>query len=106
MMIFAAVLVIATLVAMASGRVPPVLALGCAIAIAALTGVAPVDELFSGLSNGGVITVAGMLVIAQGVIFTGVVSRITWRLLSSVTTAQQALRRLIAPAALARMNGG
>lgn len=97
MMIFAAVLVIATLVAMASGKVPPVLALGCAIAVAALTGLAPVDQLFAGLSNGGVITVAGMLVVAQGVIFTGVVSRITWRLLSSVTTAQQALRRLITP---------
>ncbi len=97
MMLFAAILVIATLVAMASGRVPPVLALGCAIAIAAITGVAPVNELFSGLSNGGVITVAGMLVVAQGVIFTGVVSRITWRLLATVTTAQQALRRLIAP---------
>lgn len=97
MMIFAAILVIATLIAMASGRVPPVLALGCAIAIAAITGVAPVNELFSGLSNGGVITVAGMLVVAQGVIFTGVVSRLTWRLLATVTTAQQALRRLIAP---------
>ena len=96
-MIFAAILVIATLIAMASGRVPPVLALGCAIAIAAITGVAPVNELFSGLSNGGVITVAGMLVVAQGVIFTGVVSRLTWRLLATVTTAQQALRRLIAP---------
>ncbi|MGV1037208.1 MAG: SLC13 family permease [Candidatus Nanopelagicales bacterium] len=97
MMIFAAILVIATLIAMASGRVPPVLALGCAIAIAAITGLAPVDELFSGPSNGGVITVAGMLVIARGVIFTGVVSRITWRLLATVTTAQQALRRLIVP---------
>lgn len=82
---------------MASGRVPPVLALGCAIAVAAVTGLAPVNELFSGLSNGGVITVAGMLVIAQGVIFTGVVSRITWRLLASVKTAQQAVGRLIGP---------
>lgn len=96
-MVFAAIVVVATLVAMASGKVPAVLALGCAIAVAAITGLAPVEDLFAGLSNGGVITVAGMLVVARGVIFTGVVSRVTWRLLASVTTAQQALRRLIAP---------
>lgn len=100
MMIFAAILVVLTLVAMASGRVPPVLALGCAISIAAITGLAPVSDLFSGLSNGGIITVAGMLVIAKGVIFTGVVTRVTWRLLATVTTAQQALRRLIGPVGL------
>jgi di/tricarboxylate transporter len=97
MMIFAALLVVATLVAMASGRVPPVMALGSAIAVAAIVGIAPPNELFAGLSNGGVITVAGMLVIAQGVIYTGVVSRVTWRVLSGVTTAQQTLARLIAP---------
>ncbi len=97
MMVFAALLVVATLIAMASGRVPPVMALGSAIAVAAITGLAPVNELFAGLSNGGVITVAGMLVIAQGVIYTGVVSRITWRILSGVTTAQQTLAKLIAP---------
>lgn len=94
---FAAALVIATLVAMASGRVPPVLALGCAIAVAAITEIAPVADLFAGLSNGGVITVAAMLVIAKGVIHTGVVTRVTWRLLATVQTAGQALRKLIVP---------
>lgn len=94
---FAALLVVATLVAMASGRVPPVLALGVAIAIAGIVGLAPVSELFAGLSNGGIITVAAMLVIAKGVIHTGVVTRVTWRLLSGVTTATGALLKLIAP---------
>jgi Na+/H+ antiporter NhaD/arsenite permease-like protein len=56
-----------------------------------------VSALFAGLSNGGVITVAGMLVIAKGVVKTGVIARATWRLLATVTTAAQALRRLIVP---------
>ncbi len=97
MIYFAALLVIVTLVAMASGRVPPVLALGCALAVAGLTGMATSAELFAGLSNGGIITVAAMLVIAKGVIHTGVVSRVTWRLLSGVTTASQTLRKIIVP---------
>ncbi|WP_313888725.1 SLC13 family permease [Mycolicibacterium sp. CBMA 226] len=43
------------------------------------------------------ITVAAMLVIAKGVLHTGVVSRATYRLLSGVQTSGQALRRLIPP---------
>ena len=53
----------------------------------------PARDLFSGLSNGGVITVAAMLVVAKGIVQTGIVTRITWRLLSTVTTARQSLRR-------------
>jgi hypothetical protein len=36
-----------------------------------------VPALFAGLSNGGVITVAGMLVIAKGIVKTGVIARAT-----------------------------
>lgn len=97
MMYLSAVIVIGTLVAMASGRVPPVLALVTGLSIAGLTGVATAQELSRGLSNGGVITVAAMLVIAKGVVQTGVVTRATWGLLSGVDTAQQALRRLSLP---------
>ena len=91
---------------MASGKVPPVLALAAAISVAAILGIAGPSQLFAGLSNGGVITVAAMLVIAKGVIHTGVVTRVAWRLLSSVTTASQTLGRLILPvgAASAMMN--
>jgi di/tricarboxylate transporter len=92
-----AVIVVLTLVAMASGKVPPVLALGTGLAVAGLSGVTPTSDLFAGLSNGGVITVAAMLVIAKGIVATGVVTRVTWRLLSSVTTAGEALRRLMVP---------
>ena len=100
MMILGAVIVVLTLVAMASGKVPPVLALGTGLAVAGLSGMTPTSDLFAGLSNGGVITVAAMLVIAKGIVATGVVSRVTWRLLSSVTTAGEALRRLMVPIGL------
>ena len=97
MIYLAAAIVILTLVGMASGKVPPVLALACGLAAAAVTGIAEPSQLFSGLSNGGVITVAAMLVIAKGVIHTGVVSRVAWRLLATVQTAGQTLRRLVVP---------
>ncbi len=73
---WAAAIVVLTLVAMASGKVPPVLALATGLAAAGITGVVEPSALFGGLSNGGVITVAAMLVIAKGVIHTGVVSRV------------------------------
>ncbi len=97
MIYWAATIVVLTLVAMASGKVPPLLALATGLAAAGVTGVVEPSALFGGLSNGGVITVAAMLVIAKGVIHTGVVSRVAWRLLRTVDTAGQTLRRLIAP---------
>jgi len=101
LIIVAAVLVVATLVVMTAGWVRPVVALGSAIVIAGLLGIAPARELFSGLSNGGVITVGAMLVIAKGVVQTGVVARVTRKLLLTVTSAPQALRRLAAPVGVA-----
>lgn len=97
MAILAAVIVVVTLAVMASGRVPPVLALICGLAVAGLAGIAAPTELFSGLSNGGVITVAAMLVIAKGVLHTGVISRVTYRLLNGVDSSVHALVRLIPP---------
>ncbi len=97
MALVAAVIVVLTLVAMTTGRAPAVLALICALVAAGLIGIATPAELFAGLSNAGVITVAAMLVIAKGVLHTGVVSRVTYRLLDGVRTAGQALRRLIPP---------
>ncbi len=97
MEIVAAVIVVLTLAAMTSGKVPPVLAIICALVVAGLLQIATPGQLFAGLANGGVITIAAMLVIAKGVLYTGVVSRVAYRLLSGVTTASQALRRLIPP---------
>lgn len=101
MEIIAAVVVVATLAAMASGKVPVVLALATGLAVGGILRLAPVSALFAGLSNGGVITVAGMLVVAKGVVKTGVIARVTWRLLATVTTAAQAMRRLIVPVGVA-----
>ena len=86
---------------MASGKVPAVLALAAGLAVGGILRLAPVSALFAGLSNGGVITVAAMLVIAKGVVKTGVIARATLRLLATVTTAAQALRRLIVPVGVA-----
>src|SRR5689334_11184901 len=97
MAVVAAVIVVVTLVVMLTGRVPPVLALLCALVVAGLVGIATPAQLFAGLSNGGVIAIGAMLVIAKGVLHTGVVSRVTYTLLSGVTSAGQALRRLIPP---------
>lgn len=101
MIVVAAVLVVGTLVAMTAGWVRPVIALGAAIVIAGLLGIASPRELFSGLSNGGVITVGAMLVIAKGIVQTGLVDRMTRALLSSVRTAQRAFLRLAAPLGIA-----
>ncbi len=97
MAILAAIIVILTLVAMASGRVQPVLALITGLVVAGLVGIATPTELFGGLSNGGVITIAAMLVIAKGVLHTGVISRVTYRLLNGVDSSRHALLRLIPP---------
>ncbi|GAA3953967.1 SLC13 family permease [Gordonia caeni] len=100
MAILTAVIVVATLIAMTSGRVPAILALIIALLVAGIAGIATPAELFSGLSNGGVITIAAMLVIAKGVLATGVISRVTFRLLSGVRTSAQTLIRLIPPVGL------
>ncbi|MBV9354864.1 MAG: hypothetical protein JO023_04995, partial [Chloroflexi bacterium] len=82
---------------MASGKFDPVLSLMVALIVAGIIGIAPPDRLLAGLSNAGVITVAAMLVIARGIVQTGVVSRVTWALLAATESAQQALRRLLLP---------
>jgi di/tricarboxylate transporter len=97
----AAILVVATLLAMASGKFDPVLSLMVCLIVAGILGIAPPSELFAGLSNAGVITVAAMLVIARGVLQTGVVSRVTWWLLAATQTGQEALRRLMVPVGVA-----
>jgi len=99
--IVAAALVVATLVAMTLGWVKPVIALGSAIVVAGLVGIAAPRDLFSGLSNGGVITVGAMLVIARGIVQTGLVDRVTRALLMSVTSARRAFLRLAVPIGVA-----
>src|SRR5690242_3723399 len=85
---------------MASNRVDPIVALLIALVLAGVVGLAEPQELAAGLSNAGVITVAGMLVIAQGIVQTGVVARVTWGLLAATKTARGALGRLALPIGL------
>ncbi|HOB48028.1 MAG TPA: SLC13 family permease [Mycobacterium sp.] len=100
MPVAAAIIVLVALVLIVSGRAPAVLVLFSALLVAAVIGIATPDELFAGLSNAAVITIAAMLVIAKGVFVTGVISRLTYRLLSGVNSSSQALRRLIPPVGL------
>ncbi|WP_313673585.1 SLC13 family permease [Mycolicibacterium sp.] len=97
MQVLAAIIVVVTLAVIVSGRVPAVLCLICALVVAGFAGIATPGELFAGLSNGGVITIAAMLVIAKGVFYTGVVSRVMYRLLSGVDSVRETLVRLIPP---------
>lgn len=97
MQVLAAVIVVVTLAAIVSGRAPAVLCLICALIVAGFAGIARPSELFAGLSNGGVITIAAMLVIAKGVFYTGVVSRVMYRLLAGVDSVRGTLVRLIPP---------
>ena len=97
MQVLAAIIVAVTLAVIVSGRVPAVLCLVSALVVAGFLGIAKPSELFAGLSNGGVITIAAMLVIAKGVFYTGVVSRVTYRLLSGVDSIRETLVRLIPP---------
>jgi di/tricarboxylate transporter len=93
MQVLAAIIVVVTLAAIVSGRAPAVLCLLCALIVAGFAGIAKPSELFAGLSNGGVITIAAMLVIAKGVFYTGVVSRVMYRLLSGVDSVRETLVR-------------
>ena len=60
--VVAAIIVVITLAVIVSGRAPAVLCLVCALVVAGFLGTPKPSELFAGLSNGGVITVAAMLV--------------------------------------------
>ncbi|HMQ66220.1 MAG TPA: SLC13 family permease [Arachnia sp.] len=51
--------------------------------------------------NGGVITVGAMLVIAKGIVQTGIVNRVTRSLLLTVTSARQSFLRLALPIGVA-----
>jgi hypothetical protein len=99
--VLAAIVVVGTLTAMTSGKVPAVLSLATGLVIGGIFQLAPVPALLSGLSDEGVVTVGGMLVIAKGVVQTGIVARATSRLLASVTTVGQALSRMIVPVGIA-----
>ena len=96
-MLIAGVLVAGCLVALASGKIPPVLVFATTLSAAGLLGIAPSSELLSGLSSPAVVTVAAMLIIAAGVVHTGIVSRAGRRILGDASTLRGALTRLLYP---------
>ena len=93
---FTLAITVVVLLAMVRDWAPPdVLFVGAAVLLA-LFGVLEPDEAFGGFSNAGVLTVAGMFVVAAGLRETGVLDEIGDRLLGRVGTAGGALRRLTA----------
>ena len=96
-MLLASALIIGCLIALASGKFPPVLVFATTLSAAGLLGIAPSSELLSGLSSPAVVTVAAMLIIAAGVVHTGIVSRAGRRILGGASTLRSALTRLLYP---------
>jgi di/tricarboxylate transporter len=66
-----------------------------ALALFTLVGIITPAEAFAGFSNEGMLTVGALFVVAAGLVETGVIGRMTHRLLGPVTTAGGALRRIV-----------
>jgi di/tricarboxylate transporter len=96
----ALLLIVACLVLLVNGRIPPVLVLAGTLTVAAVLQIAPSSALLSGLSSTAVVTIGAMLVVAQGVASTGIVSRLSAWLLGGARTAQSGLIRLLPPVAV------
>lgn len=96
----ALVLIVVCLALLVSGRVPAVLVLAGTLTIAAVLEIAPSSALLSGLSSTAVVTIGAMLIVAQGVAATGVVSRLSVWLLGGARTAGSGLVRLLPPVAV------
>lgn len=96
----ALILIVVCLALLVSGRVPAVLVLAGTLTIAAVLEIAPSSALLSGLSSTAVVTIGAMLIVAQGVASTGIVSRLSVWLLGGVQSAGSGLIRLLPPVAV------
>ncbi|MEZ4238112.1 MAG: SLC13 family permease [Myxococcota bacterium] len=79
---------------------PDVALLGAVVALAVLGVVTPTEAL-SGFANHGMLTVAGLFVIADGLDRTGAVERLSTRVLGQPRTPRAALARMVPPIVLA-----
>lgn len=96
----ALILIVACLALLVSGRIPAVLVLAGTLTVAAVLQIAPSSALLSGLSSTAVVTIGAMLIVAQGVAATGVVSRLSVWLLGGARSAGSGLVRLLPPVAV------
>ncbi len=68
-----------------------------ALGLLVVLGVVTPQEAVAGFSNDGVLTIGALFVVAAGLIHTGVLSRVTTRVLGPVSDAGSALRRMLPP---------
>ncbi len=97
-------LTIATIIGIAIALVrdlarPDVIFLG-ALGVLLIAGIITPSEAFAGFSNGAVIALASLFVVAAGIEESGLLRRIEWRLLRKVHNLPLALLRMMIPTAL------
>lgn len=68
-----------------------------ALGLLVLLGVVTPAEAVAGFSNDGILTIGALFVVAAGLVHTGILSKITMRILGPVESASSALRRAIPP---------
>ncbi len=68
-----------------------------ALGLFALVGILTPEEAFLGFSNEGVLIIGALFVVAAGVVETGLLGRVTGRLLGPVGTPQGAVARIVPP---------
>lgn len=90
-------LTVGALATLALSRVGPHLIMMGVLLVLTLTGVLNSKEAFSGFANEGVLTVAAMFVVAQGIHASGGVDLVVKYLLGHPSTARMAQLRIIAP---------
>lgn len=100
---FTLVVVAAMVIAFASERVAPVVAMGAAVVVLYLGGVITVGDAFSGFSNSAPITVAGLYVVAGAAELTGAMGGLTDRALgrNGPRRSRSALARVVVPTTVA-----
>ena len=93
--------VLATLVLLATDRVPPAAAVLGATVLLLVLGVTDEAAAFSGFSNPAPLTVAALYVLARGAEKTGLLGPVVTRLLGARVAGRRTLVRLLVPAASA-----
>ncbi|MEE8169461.1 MAG: SLC13 family permease [Phycisphaerae bacterium] len=68
-----------------------------ALMMLTVAGIVGPDEALAGFHNEGMLTVAALFVVAAGLVETGLLARVTRRLLGGVQTGAVALRRVVLP---------
>ncbi len=98
--VFTLIVTLGTLLALASNRVAPELAMMTALALLLLTGVISSSQALAGFANPGLITVAILYVVAAALRDTGAIYWIAHKLLGQPKSDTGSLVRLIIPTSL------